>query len=91
MRILAIGTARTSIEKSGRRSGMIIDRRTFVAGATSIALAPALDLLPVQLPIPEAPAGQLVLVIDGWNVPSESNAADAVWIRIDRSWRTVWR
>ncbi|MGA2058779.1 MAG: hypothetical protein ABSG88_26220 [Bradyrhizobium sp.] len=70
---------------------MIIDRRTFVAGTTSIALAPALDRLPVQLPTPETPAGQLVLMIDGWNVPSESSAADAVWIRIDRSWRTVWR
>nr|HEV8012323.1 hypothetical protein [Bradyrhizobium sp.] len=70
---------------------MIIDRRTFVAGATSIALAPALDLLPVHLPTPETPAGQLVLMIDGWNVPSESSAADAAWIRIDRSWRTVWR
>jgi hypothetical protein len=70
---------------------MIIDRRTFVAGATSIALAPALDLLPVQLPTPETPAGPLVLTIDGWNVPSESSAADAAWIRIDRSWRTVWR
>jgi hypothetical protein len=69
---------------------MIIDRRTFVAGATSIALAPALDLLPVQLPTPETPAGPLVLTIDGWNAPSESSAA-AVWIRIDRSWRTVWR
>jgi hypothetical protein len=70
---------------------MIIDRRTFVAGATSIALAPALDLLPVPPPTLETPAGRLVLMIDGWNVPSESNAADAVWIRIGPTWRTVWR
>jgi hypothetical protein len=70
---------------------MMIDRRTFVAGATSIALAPALDLLPVQRPTPETPAGQLVLMIDGWNVRNESSVADAVWIRIGRSWRTVWR
>jgi hypothetical protein len=70
---------------------MMIDRRTFVAGATSIALAPALDLRPVQLPTSETPAGQLVFMIDGWNVPSERSAADAVWIRIGRSWRTVWR
>ena len=69
----------------------MIDRRTFVAGTTSIALAPVLDLLPAQLPTPETPAGQLVLMIDGWNVPSESSAADAVWIRIGRSWRTAWR
>lgn len=70
---------------------MMIDRRTFVAGATSIALAPALDLLPVQLPTPEMPAGQLVLMIEGWNAPGESSAADAVWITIGPSWRTAWR
>jgi len=70
---------------------MIIDRRTFVVGTTSTALAPALHLLPVQLLTPETPAGQVILMIDGWNVPSESNAADAVWIRISHSWRTTWR
>ena len=70
---------------------MIIDRRTFVVGTTSTALAPALHLLPVQLLTPETPAGQVVLMIDGWNVPSESNAADAVWIGISHSWRTTWR
>jgi hypothetical protein len=86
-----IGTAKTSFEKSGRGNGMIIDRRTFVAGTTSIALAPALDLLPVQLRTPETPAAPLVLMIDGWTVPGESSAADAVWIRIGHSWRTVWR
>src|SRR6478672_2828269 len=36
---------------------MIIDRRTFVVGTTSTALAPALHLLPVQLLTPETPAG----------------------------------
>ena len=70
---------------------MIIDRRTFVAGTASIALAPALDLLPVQLPASEARAGPLVLMIDGWSSPSESDAADAVWIRIGHTWRTAWR
>jgi len=70
---------------------MMIDRRTFVGGTASVALASALDLLPVQLPTPEKPAGQLVLMIDGWNARGESNAADAVWIRIGPSWRTAWR
>ncbi len=70
---------------------MTIDRRTFVAGTTSVALATALDLLPVQLPTPETPAGQLVLMIDGWNVPGKSVASDALWIRIGHSWRTAWR
>lgn len=70
---------------------MMIDRRTFVAGAASIALAPALDLLPVPPPTPETPAGQLVLMIDGWSVPTENSTSDAVWIRIGHTWRTVWR
>lgn len=70
---------------------MMIDRRTFMAGTTSITLAPALDLLPVQLPTSETPAGQLVLMIEGWSTPGESNAADAVLITISRSWRTAWR
>lgn len=70
---------------------MMIDRRTFVAGTASVALAPVLDLLRVQLPPSETPARQLVLLIDGWNLPNESNAADAVWIRIGSSWRTAWR
>lgn len=67
------------------------DRRTFVAGAASFALGPALDLLPVQLLTPETPAGPLVLMIDGWSLPSQSSAVDAVWISVGRSWRTVWR
>jgi len=90
-RIFVISTAKTSIEKSGRGSGMMINRRTFVAGTASVGFASALDLLPVQLPTPEMPAGQLALMIDGWNAPGQSNAADAVWIRIGHSWRTAWR
>jgi len=70
---------------------MMIDRRTFVAGTTSVAVATALDLLPVQLPTPETPVSQLGLLIDGWNVPGESGASDALWIRIGHSWRTAWR
>ena len=43
-----IVTAKTSIERSRRSSGMTIDRRTFVAGTASAALAPTIALLPVQ-------------------------------------------
>jgi hypothetical protein len=70
---------------------MMIDRRTFVAGSASLAVAPALDLLPVQLPTPETTIGRVVLLVEGWSVPDESGAASAVWLRIDRSWRTAWR
>ena len=70
---------------------MMIDRRTFVASTAAVALAPALDLLPVQPPTPEAGIGRFVLMIDGWSVPDESGAADAAWIRIGRSWQTAWR
>ena len=67
---------------------MIIDRRAFVAGTTLVALAPALEFVPVPLPSP-ANAGRLVFMIDGWSVSSDS--ADEVWIRVDRSWRSAWR
>ena len=69
----------------------MIDRRTFVAGTALVALAPTANLLRVELANSESPAGQRVLMIDGWNVPGESNAVDAVWIRIGHSWRTAWR
>jgi len=70
---------------------MMIDRRTFVAGATSVAFVPALSMLPAQLPAPEIPIGRLVLMIEGWSVPDESGATDVAWIRIGHLWRTAWR
>jgi len=70
---------------------MMIDRRTFVANATSAALAPTLALLPVQPPTPATASAPLVLKIHGWSLPEESSPADAVWIRIGLSWRTAWR
>jgi len=70
---------------------MMIDRRTFVAGTALIVVAPTVNLLPVELPNPERLTGQLVLMIDGWSVPDECNAADTVWIRIGRSWQVAWR
>lgn len=70
---------------------MTIDRRTFVAGTVSATLAPALALLPVQLPAPATAAAHLALKIHGWSSPDESDATDVAWIRIGHSWRTAWR
>ena len=70
---------------------MMIDRRTFIAGTTSIAVVPALSVLPAQLPPPEMATGRLVLMIERWSVPDASGAADAAWIRIGHAWRTAWR
>ena len=70
---------------------MMISRRTFVAGSASVAVTPALDLWPAQLPTPETTMGRVVLLVEGWSVPDESDAANTVWIRIDHSWRAAWR
>jgi hypothetical protein len=69
---------------------MMIDRRAFVAGAAGVALAPAFNLLPTQLPIPEGAAGSPILLIEGWSVP-DGGAGGVASIRVGRSWRTVWR
>jgi hypothetical protein len=68
---------------------MIIDRRTFVAGTTLVAFAPAIEFLPVPLSPPAAETSRVVLMIDGWSVTNDS--ADEVWIRVGRSWQTAWR
>jgi hypothetical protein len=70
---------------------MTIDRRLFVAGTASAALAPTLAMLPVQLPTPPTASSHLVLKIDGWSVPDASDTADVAWIRISHSWRATWR
>lgn len=69
----------------------MIDRRTFVAGATLAAVAPTLALLPAPPPTPATDSGRLVLKIDGWSLLEEGTPADAAWIRIGHSWRTAWR
>ena len=69
----------------------MIDRRAFVAGTTLVAFAPTLEFLPVPLSPPAANASRVVLMIDGWNVPSDSDGADEVWITVSRSWRIPWR
>lgn len=69
---------------------MMIDRRTFVAGAGVVVLAPPLKLFSTQLSVPEKAANRLVLMIEGWSVP-DNDADDVVSLKILRSWRTAWR
>ena len=70
---------------------MMIDRRAFVAGTASVAVVPALSVLPAQLSPSEIATGRLVLMIEGWSLPEEGGAADVAWIRIGHAWRTAWR
>jgi hypothetical protein len=71
---------------------MMVDRRSFVAGAGLAVIAPALPLLPPNLIAPTAvemisPA----LLIDGWSVQGDASADNQVWIRVGHGWRTAWR
>jgi hypothetical protein len=68
---------------------MTIDRRSFVAGTTLVAFAPAIGFLSTALATPAASANHLVFKIEGWSASNDS--ADEVWIRVGRSWRTAWR
>jgi hypothetical protein len=70
---------------------MMIDRRDFIAGATLVAVAPALGLLPSQPPALAANVGPVVFMIEGWSVQDDNGTADQVWIRVGHSWRTAWR
>ena len=69
---------------------MMIDRRTFVAGAGVVVLTPSLGLFPTQLSVPEKAAKRVVVMIEGWSMP-DNDADDAVLLRIRQSWRTAWR
>ena len=70
---------------------MMIDRRTFVVGTSLAAVMPPSALALMQLPSAAPPAGGVVLMIDGWSVPSEAGPDDQVWLRIGHGWRTAWR
>jgi hypothetical protein len=70
---------------------MMIDRRTFVAGAAFASIAPSLELVPTRLPVGETEASRIAFLIEGWSVPNNSGATDEVWIRLDRLWRANWR
>jgi hypothetical protein len=73
---------------------VIIDRRAFVAGTALAVLAPAIRLLPAQVasPAPSVPAIRpVVLMIEGWSVEGAGTMDDKLWVRVNRSWRTMWR
>lgn len=70
---------------------MIVDRRTFVAGTAAVTFAPAISVLPTQLPAPEIASDRPVLMIAGWSVPDQDDATNVVWVRVGHSWRTAWR
>jgi len=70
---------------------MTIDRRDFVTGVALTAVAPALSLLPASPPIDSAELNPLIMMIEGWSIDEGDEAADRVWIRLDRSWRAAWR
>ena len=70
---------------------MMIDRRTFIAGAMVAAVAPATDLLAWPL-VPSADGtGGVVFLVQGWSDQSCDESADQIWLRIDRGWRASWR
>jgi hypothetical protein len=70
---------------------MMIDRRTFVAGAALVAVAPIRGLSTPPSSLPAATVSPVVFVIDGWGVESDDEKVDGVRIRVNRGWRTAWR
>jgi hypothetical protein len=68
---------------------MTIDRRNFVTGAALTALAPTLTLLPASPPALAVEVAPPVILIDGWSVADQSEAA--VWLRVGRTWTAAWR
>jgi hypothetical protein len=67
---------------------MMIDRRTFVAGAALAAVAP-IPTLPARPADPPAVGkNRVVFLIEGWSVRSDDETAGPMWIKIDRGWRT---
>jgi hypothetical protein len=79
----------------------MIDRRTFIVqGATLLATVPALGILlqgpsTVQAPLMTgagANENSIRFKIDGWDCyDSEVSNENEVWLRINQSWRAVWR
>ncbi len=70
---------------------MMIDRRDFIASATSVFVAPAIHLLPSQQPTSAASQSRVVFMIRGWSVQDDRAGANHAWITISNSWRTAWR
>jgi hypothetical protein len=70
---------------------MMIDRRNVIVGTALAAVAPALSFASALVPTPAAEATRWVVKIDGWSVSAEADAAEEIWIRVNRSWRAAWR
>jgi hypothetical protein len=70
---------------------MMIDRRDFIASATSVFVAPTIHLLPWQQPSSAASQSRVVFMIRGWSVQDDRADANQVWITVSNSWRTAWR
>ena len=70
---------------------MTIDRRTFIVRTGVAAIAPSLQLWPLQPSARAVAMNRVVFVIEGWSVEDASEVTEQVWIRLDRTWRTAWR
>ena len=70
---------------------MIIDRRTFIAGAALAVIGPGLPSLPAAQPALATEASTPLVLIEGWSVDDPDRAVTAVWLRIGRSWSAAWR
>ena len=70
---------------------MMIDRREFIAIATSVFVALAVHLLPSQQPPSAASQSRVVFMIRGWSVQDDRAGPNQAWITVSNSWRTAWR
>jgi hypothetical protein len=70
---------------------MTVDRRTFLAGAALVAVAPAMEISVRNVPKQPANSKRIAFMIDGWSSQDDNVAADQLWFRVGRSWRTAWR
>ncbi len=70
---------------------MVIDRRNVVTGVLATAVAPTLTPLPASPTKFTTETSPVIMMIEGWSVPDETCAGAALWIRVDRFWRTAWR
>ena len=70
---------------------MMIDRRDFIASATSVFVAPAIHLLPSQQPSSAASQSRVVFMIRGWSVQDDRAGVNQAWITVSNSWQTAWR
>ena len=71
------------------------DRRTFLITCGGVVAAPAFAHFGLPMAAGGPPASlaampsNLVLRIDGWDVPADSESD--VWVQVNSSWRATWR